>query len=167
LSRDLANYDVWNDDSIKKRAEDLFSIANQVWFLPEKYNIVNSEKNIDYDVDYNIMDDLNVTGEKPRQLTICDLEYTVSSWKDVLRELCKQLYELDSQVFESFTKHKDFEGRDRRVISNDCDGMISPFQLAENIYIETNMSANSIINYCKLIAEKNGLQEDIYFRLRQ
>lgn len=167
LNRDLANHDVWNDDSIKKRAEELFKTAKQVWVLPEKYNIVDSEKTLDYEVDYNIMEDLNVTGEKPRQLIICDLEYTVNSWKDVLRELCRQLYELDSQVFETLTKHKDFEGRDRRVISNDCNGMNSPFQVAPNINIETNMNANSIINYCKLIAEKYGLQEDIYFRLRQ
>ncbi len=167
LSRNLANYDVWNDDSIKKRAEDLFNTAKQIWSLPVEYNAVSSEKTIDYDINYNVMDDLNVTGEKPRQLIICDLEFAVSSWKDVLRELCKQLYELDSQVFKSFTKHKDFEGRDRRVISENSEGMNSPFMISENTYIETNMSANSIINYCKLIAEKYSLQEDIYFRLRE
>lgn len=167
LSRNLKNYEVWNGETIKKRAEELFNIANQVWYLADKYNAINTEKLLDYNVDYNIMDNLNVTGEKPRQLIICDTEYTVSSWKDVLRELCKQLFDLDSQIFESFTKHKDFEGRDRRVISIDSNGMISPFQLTEKIYVETHMNANSIINYCKLIAEKYDLQEEVYFRLRQ
>lgn len=135
--------------------------------MSEEYNAIHTEKLLDYNVDYNIMDNLNVTGEKPRQLIICDTEYTVSSWKDVLRELCKQLFDLDPQIFESFTKHKDFEGRDRRVISIDGNGMISPFQLAEKIYVETHMNANSIINYCKLVAEKYDLQEEVYFRLRQ
>lgn len=166
LSRNLKTYDIWNEISIKKRADELFTIANQVWSLPEKYNVINSEKLLDYNSDYNIMDNLSVTGEKPRQLIIYDTEYTVSSWKDVLRELCRELYNLDSQIFESLAKHKDFEGRDKRVISNDSNGMISPFQLADNIYVETHMNANSIINYCKLIAEKYDLQEDIYFRLR-
>ncbi len=113
------------------------------------------------------MDDLNVTGEKPRKLIILDMEYSVNSWKDFLRELCKQLYELDAQVFESFTKHKDFEGRERRVISSSIDGLISPFRLSHNIFVETNLNANALLNYCKLIAEKYDVQNDIFYYLRK
>ena len=94
------------------------------------------------------------------------MEYNVSSWKDVIRELCSQLYELDSDTFRSFVKHKDFIGRDRKVIDNKDDNMISPYKIAENLFVETNMSANTIINYCKIIAEHYSLQDDIFFLLR-
>ncbi|MBU5676817.1 DUF262 domain-containing HNH endonuclease family protein [Alkaliphilus sp. MSJ-5] len=166
ISRDLTKYSIWNEETIKDRAEYLFKIATLIWNLPEKYNYAIDVDKIDYDIDYNIMDDLNVTGEKPRQLIILDMEYNVNSWKDVLREICRKLYELDAQIFESFVKHKDFEGRERRIISNSSDGMNSPFKLTEKIYIETTLNANAILNYCKLIVEKYDMQNDIFFRLR-
>ena len=166
ISRDLLKYDIWNEETIKKRAEGLFEIASSIWNLPDKFNVPSNENNIDYEYDYNIMDDVNVTGEKPKRLIILDMEYTVSSWKDMLREICRQLYELDSQVFESFTKHKDFEGRERRVISSNTEGLLSPFSLAENIFIETNLNANAILNYCKLIVEKYDMQNDVFFNMR-
>jgi len=166
LNRNLKDYDIWNDETIKNRAEILFETAFLVWNLPEKYNDLIKENAIDYDADYNIMDNVNVTDEKPRQLILMDSEYSVNAWKDFLKELCKQLYDLDSQLFESFVKHKDFEGRDKRIISNNSEGMNSPFELKDNIFIETNLSANAILNYCRLIAEKYDLQNDIYFKLR-
>lgn len=166
ISRNLVKYECWNDEIIKQRAEELFETAKLIWNLPQKYNVLHSENSIDYDLDYNIMDDVNVTGEKPRKLIICDTEYSVSSWKDILREICKQFYELDHQLFESFIKHKDFEGREKRIISDTIDGMVSPFKLSENIFIETNLSANTILNYCRLIVEKYDLQNDVLFCMR-
>lgn len=167
ISRDLTKYELWNEETIKIRAENLFKVACLIWNLPEKYNTLSAENAINYDYEYNIMDDLNVTGEKPRKLIMLDMEYSVNSWKDFLRELCKQLYELDAQIFESFTKHKDFEGRERRVISDTIDGLISPFQLSNTIFVETNLNANALLNYCKLIAEKYDVQNDIFYYLRQ
>lgn len=166
ISRDLIKYEYWNDETIRNRAEILFEIANRIWSIPQKYNDMSNENTIDYDIDYCIMDEVNVTGEKPRKVIILDMEYTVSSWKDMLREICKQLYDLDSQLFESFTKHKDFEGRERRIISDRIDNLISPFRLSENIFIETNLSANAILNYCRLIAEKYDMQNDVLFCMR-
>ena len=167
ISRNLIQFETWNADSIKKRAALLFEFAKTIWALPEKYNAQNpNTSTIDYSATYNIMDDINVTGEKPKQLIILDMEYNVSSWKDVIRELCSQLYELDSDTFRSFVKHKDFIGRDRKVIDKKDDNMISPYKIAENLFVETNMSANTIINYCKIIAEHYSLQDDIFFLLR-
>lgn len=165
LNRNLINYEIWNDYTIKKRAEILCETAIYIWSLPERYNY-SSENTIDYNTDYNIMDNVNVTGEKPRQIILLDSEYNINSWKEFLKELCKQLYELDPQLFESFVKHKDFEGREKRIISSNHDGMNSPFELKEDIYIETNLNANAILNYCRLIAEKYDLQNEIYFKLR-
>ncbi|MCI1966694.1 MAG: DUF262 domain-containing HNH endonuclease family protein [Oscillospiraceae bacterium] len=167
ISRNLIQFETWNADSIKKRAAFLFEFAKSIWALPEKYNAQNPNTSaIDYSATYNIMDDINVTGEKPKQLIILDMEYNVSSWKDVIRELCSQLYELDSDTFRSFAKHKDFIGRDRKVIDSKGDDMISPYKIAENLFVETNMSANTIINYCKIIVEHYSLQDDIFFLLR-
>lgn len=167
ISRNLSKFSFWNDETIKNRAEELFKIADQIWYLPKEYNNITGEHPIDYKLEYNIMDDLNVTGEKPKQLVILNQMFTVDSWKDVLKQICKCMYDLDSETFKSFTKNKDFEGRDKRTISDNCKGMTSPFKLSDNIFIETNLNANAILNYCKLIVEKYDIQNDVSFMLRQ
>lgn len=64
LNRSISDYDLWNKESIIKRAKDLFDIAKKIWFIPEEYNKVSNNDITNYSIDYNIMDDINVTGEK-------------------------------------------------------------------------------------------------------
>lgn len=143
LNRSISDYDLWNKESIIKRAKDLFDIAKEIWFIPEKYNKVNNN-----DItNYNIMDDINVTGEKQRQLIVAEMEYNVNSWKDVFRIWADLLFEIDKNTFENFLKHSDFKGREKRTVSNTDDGMNSPYMVADGVYLETNLNANAIINY--------------------
>lgn len=44
--------------------------------------------------------------------------------------------------------------------------MNSPYMFADGVYLETNLNANAIINYCRLMAEHYELQEDISIMLR-
>ena len=166
LSRSIRDYDLWNKESIINRAKDLFDIAKEIWFIPEEYNKVSNNDITNYSIDYNIMDDINVTGEKPRQLIVADMEYNVNSWKDVFRRLADLLFEIDKNTFEKFLKHSDFKGREKRIVSNTDDGMNSPYMVADGVYLETNLNANAIINYCRLMAEHYELQEDISIMLR-
>ncbi len=166
ITRTLAEYNFWNDESIKSRALKLFEIAKTIWYFPEEYNSLTVTELIDFNNDYNIMDDVNVKGLKPRQVIIIDCPYSISSWKDLFRTVIEQLYELDNEKFQSFADSKDFEGRERRIIAHTKDSMREPYQLTDSLFIETNLNANTILNYCKIISEKYALQDDIYYNLR-
>lgn len=166
LNRTLDDFEVWNKESIVSRAEKLYEVAKEIWFIPQNYVNAISDDFIDYSIDYNIMDDLNVTGKKPRQLIIDGVEYAVNSWKDLFKKLSEILYDIDDNTFEKFVQHSDFKGRDRRIIANTSEGMASPCEIADNIFIETNLNANAIINYCRIMASHYELQDDISFMLR-
>ncbi len=145
----------------------MFETARKIWYIPQEYTKLFQNDHLDFEKDYNIMEDLNITSQKPRKLIILDQEYSTRSWKGLLHILCDQLYELEPQIFESLTKHRDFEGRDRRIISNDTTNMLGPYQVSENIFVETRYAnANTILNYCKLIVEKYELQDDVHYNLK-
>lgn len=166
ITRMVLEYNQWNENSVKNRAERLYKMAEKIWGVNEEVFAKYSSDSLNYNMTYNIMDEINVTGEKPRQLVFMDMEYSVSSWKDILRELCKQLYELDDEHLIALINNKEFQGRDRKFINTSQEGMISPYAIASNLYIETNMNANTIISYCKMLVEEFELQEDVAFSLR-
>lgn len=168
ISRNLLNYDYWKQESIVNRAMELFEVAKKLWFLPDEYNIkkTNSDK-LDYNQTFNIYDDIAATGEKPKQLVIDEVVINVSSWKEMLRQLCKYMYDIDAEGFRALTSQSDFKGREKRIIDISSELMNSPYKISDNLYIETNLSANSIINYCRLICEYFSVQDDVYFRLQK
>lgn len=166
INRTIDKFDSWTKENIICRAVDLFEIAKKIWFIPEGYNKSITNEIIDYSVDHNIMDELNVTGEKPKQLIIADMEYSVNSWKDVFRKLSDILYEFDNNQFKKFVQHSDFKGRERRIIGDKKEVMTSPYEIADGIFIETNLSANAIINYCRIMASHYEMQDDISIMLR-
>lgn len=84
-----------------------------------------------------------------------------------MKKVCEFLYEYDAQVFRSLTKHNDFKGKSIRIIDDNDSNMRSPLKIAEGLYIETNRSANDILNYCKLIIEKfDGMEELSSYKLK-
>lgn len=166
LCRNICEFISWNDVSIRERGKCLFSIASKIWELPEVYNSYSeSNDKISYTTPYSILTDINITGEKPKQLILLDMEYSVSSWKEMLRVLCVELFQLDSTILYNLIKHKDFMGRERCIINSTKDDMISPFKIDNDIYIETNMSALDILNYCKIICNHYHISDDVYFML--
>lgn len=92
--------------------------------------------------------------------------HTASSWKDLIRILVGELYELDKERFFSLIKHPDFKGINRRAIDNTDEQMISPYKIADGLYMETNFSASTLLNYCKMLAQQFELEDDIYYMLR-
>lgn len=168
ICRNICDYKKWNDESIKSRAKKLFDIAINIWALPEKYNTIKDNSiTIDYSNPYNIQSDINITGEKPKQLIILDTEYNVTTWKDMLRTLCRELFELDSTIFYNLTKHKDFAGRDKRILSDTNEKLRSHYKIADGLFIETNLSALEILNYCKIICNHYQVSDEVYFMLNR
>lgn len=168
IGRNLKNYDDWNRESIERRACELFDLAKEVWFLPEVYSLKKTNSDaLDYNQLFNIYDDIIATGEKPKQLVIDDVAFPITTWKEMLRQLCRYMYDIDSQGFRALIYNDDFKGRDKKTIDSTSELMNSPYEIAEDLYIETNLSANSIINYCRLICDNFSVQDDVYFKLQR
>ena len=113
------------------------------------------------------MDDVNVTGREVCELTILSEKISVSTWKGFFEEICKKLYEYDSDIFNSLTKHKDFKGKTRRIITKNKNELRTPCKIGEGVYIEQNLNANGILNYSKLVVDKyDGFEDEISYRLK-
>lgn len=151
----------WTKDEIVKRANYLFeSIALNIWKFPS----INENKFISKEEQkyYNLNESFDVTGKKVKKINIFAYSIVVNSWIQCFSEFSNAVYELDSAIFKQFVYDKDFKGREKRIISDNIYELRKPKKFNENvnIYIESNLSANSILNYIKIIAEKYELDSD-------
>ncbi|QQY78917.1 DUF262 domain-containing protein [Keratinibaculum paraultunense] len=162
LTRDLTNFEKWDKDSIISRANSLFKIANKIWPLPVDNFINVSQENLIPGEEYSILDNIDVTGYKPTALIIDNEKIFISSWKEMLIEMSKFLLEFDRELFYSLLDNKNF----KKLISNDANGVRKAEQLAKDLYIETNLSANDILNYVRLLNKEYDMEEFVDFTIR-
>ena len=161
LNRYFQNVSKWDKEEIEKRANFLFNIAKNIWELPsidKKINI--QETNI-----YNLDDFFEVTGRKIKKIEILGESIKVNSWIEAFVKSCENFYMLDREKFISFANDKDFEGKEKRMVSNTTTNIRRPIEIKNSgIFIESNLNANTILNYIKLMAEKFDLSgDDIVF----
>lgn len=164
FNRELLNYNEWNEKSILDRGKKLAEVACKVWPIPK----LSKEFLITTDItnkEFNIFENINVTNRKPCLLNIMGDKFTIKSWKEFFIKLCENIYSLDEEKFLKFTKHRDFKGKSRRIIANKSIEMRKPIKISSDIFVETNLSANDILNYSKLIMEKYNT-EDIEVRFK-
>jgi len=165
LNRYFENIDVWNREEIEKRAKYLFeNIALNIWNFPKiDASKLSTHQKQDF---YTLNDNFDVTGTKIKKINILDNIIIVKSWIQCFKEISKILYDLESELFQSFIYDEDFQGRQNRIVSDDVDLIRKPIKIKDNLnlYLESNLSANSILSYIKLIAEKYELEgDDIVF----
>lgn len=166
MCREIVNYDKWTDVEIKDRAKKIFEDGKKIWKIPSGYD-KKEMRNVDYGKKYLIGSNINVTGEKPSKLIICDKEYSIDSWKSLLKKLCFELYELDSKLFEDLLYNPSFKKRERSIISTNTEKFENPIEITPKLYIESNFSANTILNYANIIATEFELEEEIFFVLKK
>lgn len=165
ITKSIAKYDHWGETEILNRGEALIEDIKKIWKCPDTINNINLE--VDTRTEFDFTDEVNVTGRTPTELEIIGEVFSVTSWRDFMKKVCEFLYEYDAQVFRSLTKHNDFKGKSMRIIDDNDSNMRSPLKIAEGLYIETNRSANDILNYCKLIIEKfDGVEEVSSYKLK-
>ncbi|WP_461206211.1 DUF262 domain-containing protein [Clostridium sp. DL1XJH146] len=165
INRDLSKFEYWNEKSIEQRGVELFNIAKEIWSQPN-IDVINIEEN-DAKSEFDLMEDNNVTGREPVELTIIDGKKQVNSWREFFRAICMSMYEYDAEIFKGLVKHKDFKGRTKRIITEDIDSLRAPFKITDTIFIEQNLSANDALNYSKLVVEKyEGMEDEVTYRIR-
>ena len=155
LDKYLWNLEIWNENTIIKRAEKLKNIALKIWAYP-KTDYVSLEQEANQ---FNLSEDYNFTGEKIKSFIFLGQIYTVNSWKDFYRVLSQNLYDLAPDIFNSFFNDGDFTNG-RKMISDNKENLRSPLEITENIYIESNLSAEAIVNMARLMLRKYEIEED-------
>lgn len=165
INKALSKIDAWNEIEIMKRSEWLIKEICSIWQCPDAISL--SENDVDTRTEFDIMDEVDVTGRTPCQIEICGGTIPIDSWRSFLKNICMQMYEYDSQIFRSLIRHKDFKGRSKRIINDTSDNMRVPQKIAEGIYLEMNLSANEALNYGKLVIDKyEGMENECSYKLK-
>lgn len=167
LNREIANYDTWNEESIKNRGQELAELACKIWFIPELSQEFSNKITL-LKEEYDIFDEIDVTGTKPIYISVKEEKFFVKSWKEFFIKLCNEICSLDEGKFFKLTEHLDFKGKEKRIIDNTDQKMRRAEKIRNNIFIETNLSANDILNYSRLIIEKYNIENiEVSFKIQQ
>lgn len=157
----------WTDEEIKNRANILFTEAKELWKYPKDQVITLALEYDDKDF-YTLDDDADVTGKKPMSFEILGQKYSTSTWRDMYTKVVEVLVEKDWNLAQTFINDSDFQGRQRRLISDSKDDLRSAQKIKDNFFIETNLSANSILVLLKLLCEKFNLtSSDFIFSVKE
>ncbi len=161
LNSYFTNIERWNRDEIEKRAKVLFhDIALKIWKFPNSDDILSS--NIEKQEFYTLDDDFEAKGTKVKKIIVLEDTVIVNSWIQFFTEFSKILYAKNNLLFNSFLIDDDFQGSKQRIITSnpeECRRAVKVFEDKE-IYLESNLGANSLLNYIKLLAEKFELEGD-------
>ena len=149
----------WDDGEINKRANILFEDAKILWEYPKELDLKIDFQNTDKEF-YTLDDDIDVTGKKPLYFELLNEKYKVKYWRDIYINVVKILVDFDWEIAQSLLKDDDFSGKKQRIISSIESDCREAYEVKENYFIETNLSANAIMTYVKLICEKFSLSGD-------
>lgn len=164
MNKEISEYTDWTEKEILLRGRELINIICDIWKCPKE---VKGENFVDMRTEFDFTDEVDVTGRVPAEFEICGEIVTVDSWKEFFVKVCTYMYAYDSQSFRKLVFHKDFQGRIKRIIDTTDNNMRSPVKIIEGIYLETNLSANELLNYTKLVIEKfAGLDDEFSFKLK-
>lgn len=110
----------------------------------------------------------NFTHIRPFGFRINDSEFIeVKTWQEMLLKTCDMFISIDSEKFLNFENNKTMNGKKNKYFSINEQKLRKPEKVADKIYIETNMSGNSIRNLIVKILKEYGIKVNnykVYFR---
>lgn len=160
LTRELCSYNYWNKDSILERGNKLYQQIVNIWRIPEDEYDVSKQKEITGDTYYSVFELLSVTGKKPKTLLITEQEFKVNTWKETLITYLNWLADFDLEQYLELPKQKSFQ----KLLSY-TDEVLRSSEKVVSIFVETNLSAQSIYNYISSLAEYYGMEDDVFIQL--
>jgi len=158
-TRALKDFPEWTSRQIQKRAQKLAAEAIKIWTLPEEFNsrFINLGDTFNLDSDFDAL-----VGKEPATLFMSGAEIKMPYWNWLLREIVKQLYALDNDIFRQATG----------VCSNLFSTEPTYFKLDEDFYMKTGFSTKDCLKIAKALVENfdklgdTNFKEDISFTLR-
>ena len=166
-TRSLKDYLEWTSKQIQTRAQKLADAAIKIWTLPEEFRFVNLDDTFNLDSDFGAL-----RGTKPACVSIFETEIKISNWIDLVREIVKQLYARDKDIFRQIAKNENLP-RKNKLFSADPKQILKPFKVDEDYYMETVFRTGECLKTVKILVENfdrlgdTNFKEDIYFTLRR
>ena len=103
---------------------------------------------------------------RPESVTLFGTVYPVRSWKGVLLTVCEALASRHPDTFAAVATS--VRGRKRQYVATSGEGMISPATIGNaGLWIETNLSAASILKIVRVLLEAFGYSADDALVLRE
>ena len=162
LNRYFSGVESWNATEISKRANHLFSEAAKIWGYPKEL-IVDIQFSDESKEFYTLDDEIDIAGkkQKPNYFELLGERVQVVSWSELFVKFSEKLLQYDEETFSTLLGDDNFVNNKKKVFSTVDDGsMRKSAQIGKFLYLEKDFSANTIINYIKLICEKFGLSGD-------
>ncbi len=159
-TRALKDSPEWTSKQIQARAKKLSEAAIKIWTLPEEFNshFVNIGDTFNLDSDFDLL-----IGKEPASLFISGTEIKMPYWNWLLREIVKQLYSLDSDIFRQAASIR------QNLFSTEP----TYFKVDENFYMKTGFDTKNCLRIAKALVENfdhlggTNFKEDIQFTLQK
>lgn len=150
-------YTLIQDEKLDVPTED--DVQDEIEEVSEK---INYEKyRVDEEVAYNLYTDF--THKKPAAFSIDGKKYPARKWQYVFVQTCELLVKKDPEIFNTFVMDGMMQGRSRAYFSLVPEDIRKPKKIVgTNIYIETNLSANTIRNIIINMLEKYNISKTSY-----
>lgn len=130
--------------------------------INKKTKKINYNKyRVDDKMPYNLYYDYSHT--RPAAFAIDNKPIDVSSWQDLYIKTCDYLYKKDKERFLKLIKDNDMQGRSRTYFSDSVDVLFKPKPIGDSkVFLESNLSANSIRNTIVKLLDKYGIPKNTY-----
>lgn len=140
INRYFDGITAWQVEDIKKRSVQLSELALKVWPY--------------FGDDKPTQNQIGVTGTKPVDLWILGQKFRVDTWKEVLVKTLSVIADLAPDKFEQIVaKYPRFVGKDKNSFRRSN-------ELPNSMFVEVNLSAESIQKFCYQAIEAVGLTSD-------
>jgi uncharacterized protein with ParB-like and HNH nuclease domain len=149
LNEYLKKIDIWNEDSILKRANILADKAVNIWSYSKTSYIYN--KSIDNI--YSLDEENDFSGQKIKYFEFMGERYEVNSWSNFYEKMCLLLFDLEPTKFKSFLLDNDFKNK----LSKNENGLRRPIKISGDVFVESNLNVGAITSNIILMLEKLGL----------
>lgn len=158
LNRDVLSAEIWNENSILNRAENLADILIRIFVYVDLHG-TSTDKN---ELSFGVNSDMDFSNTKPGGFSFIG-EYTaVTSWVDLLTRFIDIAYDLDVDLLTDLA-NRDYSiiNADRVYISHDERKLRRAKQIKNSgIYYETNLSANNVISFIRDLLSKMDIDAD-------
>ena len=126
-----------------RKSADKEILEDDMEFLEDDQKRINYEEyRVDETVAHDLMTDFRYT--KPAAFSLDEIRYPARMWKQMLVKICEILYQKNNKIFEEFLEDKFMQGKTRKYFSRNEASLRNPEKIkGSNIFVETNLSANS------------------------
>ncbi len=124
-------------------------------------------KELDNKKPHNLTEDFKY--KRPCGFVIRGTPYTTNTWSELYIHICTYLLNTDQKIFNSLESNQDhISNRNNKYFSSNKSDLRSPQKCGSSIYVEMNLSANSIRDCIKrLLKTYNINHADISIYLRE